>query len=440
MHSADPLLIDTAAFVMAGGSGERLRPLTDHVPKPLLPFAGVFRILDFTLSNCRNSRVPFVGVLSQHQSHLIGHHLRRVWLPVPGGTDVVHLPPASGKRYRGTADAVRQNLSVAQDRGARYVLILSADHVYQADYRDLVRFHLDSDADATVSAVRVPLSDAPHFGVLDVDQTHTITSFEEKPVRPRPLPDDPNAALASMGVYVFNIDILIEALRANDSRAADFGHDVLPYLITRRRTAAWEFQSAGHGDSYWRDIGTFDAYHEAQMDFLEGRGAARLSSSRWPIVAADGEIPGSMESPGRIRDLLRGAVISGECRIQGIFDCSVLSPGVRIGDKAEVCQCVLMQNVEVGPRAKLRRAIVGSGVRIPPGERIGYDLRADRSRFHVTAGGLVVIDSQSCFPAPHAAVIAYSGYPDTLADLKEHEWPNNSRPRRMNSASLRLGR
>jgi glucose-1-phosphate adenylyltransferase len=227
-----------------------------------------------------------------------------------------------------------------------------------------------------------------------VDPTCTITSFEEKPARPRPLPDDPDAVLASMGIYVFNIDILIDSLRAGDCRASDFGHDVLPNLITRRRVVAREFQSASRRDTYWRDIGTFDAYQEAHMDFLNGRAADALFSSGWPIVAADGAIPVSMGSPSRIGSLPGGAVVPGECCIKGTVERSVLSPGVRIGDEAEVRHCVLMQNVHVGPRAKVRRAIVGNGVYIPPGERIGYDLGADRSRFHVTDSGLVVIDSQ----------------------------------------------
>jgi glucose-1-phosphate adenylyltransferase len=397
MHSSYSGLLNTVAFVMAGGAGERLRPLTDCAPKPLLPFGGVFRILDFTLSNCRNSGVPMVGVLTQYLSHQIGHHLRRVWEPAPVLTSFVHLPPPSGVRYRGTADAVRQNLRLAAERGARYALILSADHVYQADYRDLVRFHRNSGADVTVSAVRVPLADAGNFGILRVDETGVITRFEEKPARPQPLPDDPNAALASMGVYVFSMDALVDALFSGGGLPMDFGHDVLPVLLRRRRVVAWEFRSAGGRGSYWRDVGTFDGYQAAHMDFLDGEAASVLASSRWPIAAADGAIPGVIESPGRIGSLLRRSLAPAEARIEGDFERSVLSPGVWIGKRADVQRSVLMHGVRVGPGARIRCAIVGSGVHIPAGERIGYDLQADRSRFHVTDSGLVVIDSQARF-------------------------------------------
>jgi glucose-1-phosphate adenylyltransferase len=379
---------------MAGGTGERLRPLTDQVPKPLLPFGGVFRILDFTLSNCRNSGVPVVGVISQYQSPQIGDHLRRLWDGAGGHQSFVHLPPAAGNRYAGTADAVRQNLDLVVDRRIRTVLILSADHIYQADYRNLVAYHRDSGADVTVAAARVPLSDAGNFGILNADETGTITGFEEKPLRPRPLPHDPSGALASMGVYVFSTDVLVNALCSTVRFGMDFGKDVLPNLIHRRRTLAWQFRSVGGtATSYWRDVGTFESYYQAHMDLLDNRDGSEPFCSRWPVAVADASVPGRMESLSRIRKLLRSSVIPEESRIEGRFERCVLSPGVWIGEGAEVRHSILMRDVHVGPGARVRGAIIGAGVHIPPGAHIGYNAQSDRSRFHVSESGLVVVDN-----------------------------------------------
>lgn len=376
MSSTPCMLDDTMTFVMAGGAGKRLRPLTAKTPKPLVPFGGVFRILDFTLSNCRNSGLPAVAVLSQFESGQVGRHLDRIW--GAGDTRFVHRPSGPREPYAGTADAVRQNLELAVEMGARDVLVLSADHVYRADYRDLVRFHRDSGADVTVSAARVPLVDARHFGVLEVDGVGEVTGFAEKPKCPAPHSGGSGTALASMGVYVFGLDILADAL-LDRTAPMDFGRDVLPEVLERRQVMAWEFRDPRTGGSFWRDVGTFDGYHEAHMVALDPGSGFDPFDPDWPIPAcADSFVPTDAGVRGRVRR-------------------SVLSPGVRVGEGADIHESVLLDGVDIGPGTVVRRAVVGPGVRIPAGETIGIDPVSDRERFRVTGKGLAVIDDASVF-------------------------------------------
>jgi len=273
-------------------------------------------------------------------------------------------------------------MDFALKRGARDVLILSADHVYSADYRQFVGFHRTRGADFTVAVVRVPRHTASQFGVLQCDQNAAVTGYEEKPQNPRPSADGNPDVLVNMGVYVSKTGLLLETLGDSDSRLTDFGRDVVPYLLGRCDMAAWEFHSAGGEGCYWRDVGTLDAYYEAHLDLLNHRFCTELFPSKWPIDAAErcGASP------------LCDSIVAGGCRIDGQISHSVLSPGAWVAKNARVYESLLLQNVRGAPGARLHRVIVGPGVHIPKGTFIGFDAVADRLRFHVTAGGVVVVD------------------------------------------------
>jgi glucose-1-phosphate adenylyltransferase len=275
MHAATPLLPRTAALILAGGQGERLHPLTVSRPKPAVPFGGNLRIIDFTLSNCLNSGLKSVSILTQYKHEELHSYIRGGWGELWNGSEqrepLLCLPPVSGKRYRGTADAVFQNLPVLEANPPEFVLILSGDHIYEMDYRELLSRHMETSADLTIATVAHPVSDSSHFGVVEVDDDFRVIGFEEKPAEPRPLRSKPTMALVSMGVYVFKTDVLMRALHSQcgNGIAADFGHHVIPSLIGSRRTYAYDFRDE-ETDSpcYWRDIGTLDSFYQSNMDFV----------------------------------------------------------------------------------------------------------------------------------------------------------------------------
>ncbi|HWM42659.1 MAG TPA: glucose-1-phosphate adenylyltransferase [Burkholderiales bacterium] len=390
----------TYAVVLAGGRGSRLKELTDWRCKPAVPFGGKYRIIDFTLSNCVNSGVRRIGVATQYKSHSLIRHLQRGWAFLDGriGEHVDILPAqqqVAESWYRGTADAVFQNLNILRRDGCKYVLVLSGDHVYKMDYARLLEEHVAREADATVVCVEVPLADAPGFGVLEVDAAGRIAGFEEKPAEPRPMPGDPGRALASMGVYVFNASFLYEQLirDADDRRSShDFGKDLLPHIIGRCRVHAHRFAEScvemPNGEPYWRDVGTLDAYWEANLELAKITPQLNLYDQDWPVWTFQEQLPPAkfvFDDDGR-RGMALDSMVSGGCVVSGAtVRRSVLFSNVRVDDGALVEDCVLLPDVAVGAGVQLRRAVVDRHCRL---ERESFD---DPRRFRVTEKGLTLI-------------------------------------------------
>jgi len=374
MNDIATTLARTQALILAGGRGERLFPLTLSRPKPCIPFCGRFRIIDFTLSNCLNSGLPRVSLLTQYRHEQIHAYVREgwscLWKGAPSGSSpLLCLPPASGKHYRGTADAVFQNVALFESDKPDFVLVLSADHIYDMDYRDLLQRHVETGADLTIASVEHPLSGANQFGVVDVDADSRVIGFQEKPSTPRSVSGRPEVALISMGVYVFKTNVLVWSLMesCDAGQGYDFGRDIIPSLVASGRTYAHDFRDRVTAASrYWRDIGTLDSYYESSMDFVRSR-------HRWPLQTA-----------ARIETWAR---VSASAHVLQ----SVISDGVRIEDGAYVTDSVLMPGVKVGRGARIRRAIVADDVEIPNGVHIGFDLDHDRKRHLVTDAGVVIV-------------------------------------------------
>jgi glucose-1-phosphate adenylyltransferase len=395
----------TVAFVLAGGAGERLNPLTRDRAKPAVVFGGKYRIIDFTLSNCVNSGIRKIFVLPQYKSYSLIEHIRDAWsiLNPELGEYVSNLPPqmrVSEEWYRGTADAVHQNLYHLRQVDADTVIVLSADHIYKMDYGNFIRYHQNRKADMTVASVEVDIADASRFGNIEAGDDCRITGFEEKPDSPRAIPGRPQRARVSMGIYVFNRDVLIDMLMkdaAHEDSLHDFAHDVIPYMYPRYNVLIYKFGARrGKDENYWRDIGTIDAYWQANMDLAAVTPEFNLYDSNWPIRTYQGQYPPAKtifadEKRGRAGKALDSIICGGVIISGGKVNASVLSPGVRVNSYAEVSESILFHNVCIGMRAKVRRAIIDKGVRVPEGMKIGYDLEQDRKRFYVTEGGIVVI-------------------------------------------------
>jgi glucose-1-phosphate adenylyltransferase len=412
MQRRQVLFDDALALVLAGGQGERLKPLTRDRSKPAVPFGGIYRIIDFTLSNCLNSGMRKIYVLTQYKSDSLERHIKRGWDPIFSpelGEWVYTVPPQLrvGERwYQGTADAVYQNIYLIQQERPERVVILSGDHVYKMDYRKFVEFHEDREAVATIGAVEMPIEQASSFGVIEVDDDWKITSFKEKPSDPpRPIPGKPNRILVNMGVYCFETQTLLSALKddAGQETRHDFGHNILPSLISGGQLYAYPFLDENRAPTrYWRDIGTLDSYYKASMDLVSVNPSFNLYDKEWPIRTLQEQLPPAKtvfaqleKKEGRVGlaldSILGGGVIVSGGRVQR----SVVSTEVRINSYALVEDCVLMNGVEVGRGAKIKRAIVDKGVRIPPGYEVGWDLKEDRERFEVTPGGVVVIPKET---------------------------------------------
>lgn len=360
-------LPETSALILAGGEGERLLPLTISRPKPAIPFGGVFRIIDFTLANCLTSGINDVAILTQYRYEELHSYVRENWLDAWERSErqLRCLPPTSGKRYRGTADAVFQNLPVIHWRKPECVLILSGDHVYNMDYGDFLERHVETGADLTIGVVEYPVEKASQFGIVEVDHDFTVTGFIEKPLTPQTLSRIPGKTLINMGVYAFKPEILDEVLHEHCDRGFgyDFGRDIIPSLVRCARVHAYDFRDKKLGiPSYWRDIGTIDSYYEANMD-LVGPTPAFNPYER------SGFVPLGLQA-----------------------NQSVISPGVRIEPGAHVQSSVLMAGVCVGKDARIRRAIVEEGVHIPAGYEIGWDIANDRKHYPVSATGVVVVN------------------------------------------------
>jgi glucose-1-phosphate adenylyltransferase len=404
------LLDDSLAIVLAGGAGERLFPLTKERAKPAVYFGGPYRIIDFVLSNCINSGLRRVYIATQYKSLSLNRHIRMGWGIVSEelGEFIEILPPQKriGEHwYQGTADAVYQNLYSIVREHPRYLFVLSGDHVYKMDYARMLRFHQERGAAVTLAAIEEPLADASRFGIVAIDEREQVIGFEEKPKQPSPIPGPPDFALASMGVYIFDTDVLIKALEANAQQQTshDFGKDVIPALIHQVPVYAYRFYDENKKASkYWRDIGTLDAYFEANMDLCHVSPEFNLYDPEWPLRTYQPQAPPAkfvFAEAGRRCGQALDSVISPGCIISGsTITGSVLCPNVRVHSFCHIDECILMPGVRVGRHARIRRAIIDRDVLIPRGALIGYDPAEDRRRHTVTDSGVVVVttDDDPC--------------------------------------------
>jgi glucose-1-phosphate adenylyltransferase len=390
------------AMILAGGRGERLYPLTKDRAKPSVPFGAIYRIIDFTLSNCLNSDIRRVFALTQYKSISLHRHIQFGWniLSAPLGEFIEAIPAQQRideHWYQGTADAIFQNIYTLQQERPGLILILSGDHIYKMDYRRMIAFHLEKNADLTVAAIRMDRKLSKEFGVIEVDRDWRIIGFQEKPEEPKTIPGDSEGILVSMGVYVFNTEILVRRLieDARSDSTHDFGRDIIPVMIGKDRIFAFDFRLGDPGGSgYWRDVGTIDAYFEANMDLISVIPQLNLYDPQWPILTYQSPHPPAktvLAEEGRVGTALN-SIISNGCIISGgSVKRSILSPKVMIHSYVEVEDSILMEGVDVGRYAKIRRTIIDKDVHIPQGMEIGYNLDEDAKRFTVTGSGIVVV-------------------------------------------------
>jgi glucose-1-phosphate adenylyltransferase len=393
----------TLVIVLAGGVGERLYPLTRERAKPAVYFGGPYRIIDFTLSNCLNSGLRRVFIATQYKSLSLSRHIRMGWNIVSEelGEFIEILPPQKrvGEHwYLGTADAVYQNLYSIQRENPRHVIVLGGDHVYKMDYSKMLRFHMERGAAATLATIEVPVSEANRFGIIAVDESQRVVGFEEKPATPPTVPGSPDVALASMGVYIFETGALIQALEADAGQPTshDFGKDIIPALYARAPVISYRFEDANKKASkYWRDIGTLDAYYEANMDLCHVNPEFNLYDPEWPMRTHQPQAPPAkfvFAEEGRRSGQALDSIISSGCIISGSrVSGSVLCPNVRVHSFCTIENSLLMPGVRVGRHARIRKAIIDRDVLIPRGALIGYDAEEDRRRHTVSEGGVVVV-------------------------------------------------
>jgi len=398
---------NTFAMVLAGGRGSRLHELTDWRSKPAVPFGGKFRIIDFTLSNCVNSGVRRVGVATQYKSQSLIRHLQLGWSFLDGRLgEFIEIMPAQQQVdeshwYQGTADAVFQNLREIRHAHPEYVLVLSGDHVYRMDYGRILAAHVERQADLTVACLEVPLKEASGFGVMAVNEEGRIVKFEEKPANPPPMPNNPDVALASMGIYVFNASFLFEQLRrdADDPKSShDFGKDVIPHCVKRYRTFAQNFAHSCVCEpgkpAYWRDVGTLDAYWEANMDLVQVTPHLNLYDDTWPIWTWQPQSPPAkfvFDDDDR-RGQAVDSMVSGGCIISGsTVRRSMLFSGVVVHSYSLVQDSIILPNVQIGRNCVLKKCIVDRDCKLPDGTQIGVNPELDRQRFHVNESGLTLV-------------------------------------------------
>jgi glucose-1-phosphate adenylyltransferase len=397
-NNTSELLKNTLTMILAGGQGERLHPLTRNQAKPAVPFGGMYRIIDFTLSNCLNSGLRRVYVLTQYMSSTLDRHLQRGWSIFNPELDeyIFTVPPQfrlATSWYRGTADAIFQNVDILEKARPEHVLILGGDHVYKMDYSRMIQFHIDQGADLTVACIEVPIKTATELGVMAIDQENRVIGFEEKPSLPKPTPDNPDLALASMGIYVFSTCALVRWLSEDAKRntAHDFGKNIIPDMVDSGGVFAYNFKHANRNDTvYWRDIGLLDAYWEANIDLVSATPDFNLYDPTWPIRTHTPTYPPSrlhICQEGRSRVVVAQGCIVEDAQVER----SILSPGVHIGPGSEVSDSVLMEGVHIGKNVRLHKAIVDEGVHIPSNTQIGVDATLDQKRFSMTPNGVVII-------------------------------------------------
>jgi len=395
---------DTLGVLLAGGAGERLYPLTRDRAKPAVTFGGIYRIIDITLSNCVNSDLRRVFILTQYKALSLNRHIREGWtiLAREMGEFIEILPPmkrVSENWYMGTADAVYQNIYSIGSEQPKYVLILSGDHIYKMNYGRMLKQHVDSGADVTLATILIPPEETYRFGVVDVDRDNRVVGFQEKPKQTDlRSPFNPEMVSASMGIYLFNTDVLIPVLLkdAEDPTSShDFGHDILPRMADDYRVYAFNFIDENKKEAlYWRDVGTLEAYYEANLDIVSVSPVFNLYDEDWPIRTHQRQYPPAkfvFAEPGRMGSAL-DSIVSAGCIVSGsMVRNSILSPDVRVNSYSEVDSSILFSHVNVGRHCRIRKAILDRDVHVPEGTTIGYDTQADRQRYFVTDSGITVV-------------------------------------------------
>lgn len=410
------------AMLLVGGQGERLHPLTLDRAKPAVPFGGIYRLIDFTLSNCVNSGLRRINILTQYKSDSLNRHVRNGWSIFHREFgEFIELIPAqqrvSKDWYLGTSDAVFQNLHLIEHRTVSHVIILSGDHVYKMDYSKMLAFHDSKGADMTVAALEIPRREGPRFGILEVNDDERVVGFHEKPAEPKSLPGRAESSFGSMGIYIFNRAILIDVLRdaPDDRRMRDFGRDVIPMMLDSHKVYAFNFIDENKNEAdYWKDVGTIDAYYEANMDLISVSPVFNLYDPDWPIRTYQPQNPPAkfvfaQEYKGGRMGVAVDSIASGGCIISGgKVKRSILSPRVRINSFVTLEDSILFNYVDVGRHCHIRNAIIDKGVQVPPGSEIGYDLDKDKKRFTVTESGIVVVAKGTKIEPPPAKTRAIS--------------------------------
>ena len=404
---------NTLALIMAGGRGERLKHLTQWRAKPAVPFGGKFRIIDFSLSNCINSGIRRIGVLTQYKSHSLNLHIQRGWGYLRGEFgEFVELLPAQQRIesswYAGTADSIYQNLDIIRSHSPEYVLILAGDHIYKMDYGAMLAEHVEKNADITVGCIEIDIEKASAFGVISVDQDLRINGFIEKPEQPVPLPDKPDEALCSMGIYIFNTDLLFELLIRDadtSSSSHDFGKDIIPYAIEKYRVVAYPFTSSQSGvQAYWRDVGTLDAFWEANLELIGITPELNLYDDKWPIWTHQQQLPPAkfiFDDDDR-RGMAIDSMVSGGCIISGAqVHHSLLFSHVTVDNYSKIDSSVILPDVNIGRNCQINHAVVDKGCEIPDGTIIGQNEADDSARFYVSPTGVVLVTSEMLGQAIH---------------------------------------
>lgn len=403
-----PLARDAMAYVLAGGRGSRLMELTDKRAKPAVYFGGKSRIIDFALSNAMNSGIRRMAVATQYMAHSLIRHLQRGWnFMRPERNESFDILPASqrlteGNWYAGTTDAVYQNLDTIEFADTEYIVVLAGDHIYKMDYELMLQQHVDSGADVTVGCLEIPRKDGTEFGIMNVGDNDLIIDFVEKPADPPPMPGNPDKCLASMGIYVFQTKFLVEQLRrdaADPNSSRDFGKDLIPYLVKNGKAVAHRFSSSCvrsslEGKAYWRDVGTLDAYWEANIDLTDVVPALDLYDNEWPIWTYGEVVPPAKfvhDTEGR-RGQAITSLISGGCIISGsLLRRTLLFTGVRVNSYGTLEEAVILPFANIGRNARLSRVIIDRGVNIPEGLVVGEDPEYDAKRFRRTENGVCLI-------------------------------------------------
>jgi glucose-1-phosphate adenylyltransferase len=405
------------AMVLAGGQGTRLKPLTADRAKPAVPFGGIYRLIDFALSNLVNGGIRKIVVLTQYKSHSLDRHIAQMWRLTPMLGNYVATVPAQmrvGPRwFAGSADAVYQNLNLVGDERPDCICVFGADHIYRMDPRQMIDHHLGSGAGVTLAGIRVPIEQAPSFGIIEPDRSGHVLAFREKPSDPTPVPGSPDQAYASMGIYVFSTRALVDAVTEDAADAGskhDLGGSIIPLLVRRGEASVYDFTDnevpgvTQRERAYWRDVGDLDSYYEASMDLVNVEPVFNLYNREWPIYswhsAFNPPAKFVFDDDGRRGMAVDSLVSPGVIVSGGSVRRSILSPEVRVNTGAQVDGCVLMDGVQVGRGAVVRRAIVDKNVLVPPGARIGVDLERDRVSFTVSRGGVVAVGKGQAVALP----------------------------------------
>ena len=394
---------NTLALIMAGGRGERLKQLTKWRAKPAVPFGGKFRIIDFPLSNCINSGIRRIGVITQYKAHSLILHIQRGWGHLRGEFgEFIELLPAQQRIqaswYSGTADSIYQNLDIIRSHSPDHVLILAGDHVYKMDYGAMLAKHVETKADVTIGCIEEPIEAASAFGVMSVEKDLRIHSFHEKPDKPEAIPGKPDEALCSMGIYIFNTEILFELLiRDADTPGSshDFGNDLIPYVIEKYRVYAYPFTDSSSGiQSYWRDVGTVDSFWEANLELIGVTPELNLYDDKWPIWTSQEQLPPAkfIFDDEMRRGMAIDSMVSGGCIISGaLVRHSLLFSNVTVDNYSKIDSSVILPDVTIGKNCRIYHAVIDKGCDIPDGTVIGKDIEEDKKRFYVSPNGVVLV-------------------------------------------------